>query len=335
MKNGSTTIYSFVEVNGIKTNSSFGDKFITLNEYYEEYFYNKSSNELQNKMEFIDNCFTYFRGGLDKLLDGENFVTLDKNEIIVHYDLVSNISDCESLIDSDNLNIRLYEDYDCSEESFIKEFKVVGLLKNYYRTSIGSSDVIDYQNKNLTGVSLLVTSLNGSDSDENLVKSLETFDNNGIRFSILNGSTSTFDMFEGIIVTTSTIFFYVALAFALFASLLLMNFISSSIAHKKREIGVLRALGARGSDIFGIFLNESTIISLINFALSSIATFVICKVTNALVIRKLGANLVLLNFGLRQLLLILVISWGTAFLASLIPSLKISKKRPIDAINNR
>ena len=30
-----------------------------------------------------------------------------------------------------------------------------------------------------------------------------------------------------------------------------------------------------------------------------------------------------------------VVNWRTAFLASLIPSLKISKKRPIDAINNR
>ena len=142
-------------------------------------------------------------------------------------------------------------------------------------------------------------------------------------------------MFENIILTTSTVFFYVAIAFAVFASLLLMNFISTSIAHKKREIGVLRALGARGGDIFGIFLNESTIISLINFALSSIATYIICKVTNPLIICKLGANLVLLNFGVRQLLLILAISWGTAFLASLIPSIKISKKRPIDAINNR
>ena len=336
MQIGSSNVQYFAETNGIIANGSFSSNFVTLNDFYQKYYnYNSHYDELHNKIDFINDTFNYFKGGLDKMIDGNDFVTLGQNEIIVHASLLSNISNYESLIDNDNLTLKLFEDYDCSEDCFVKEYKVVGVLKNYYSCTIGSSDVVEYSNKYFNGVPLLLTVLKNSPSDENLVKTLETFDSNKVRYTIQNTSTTTFDMFENIITTTSTIFFYVAIAFALFASLLLMNFISTSIAHKKREIGVLRALGARGGDIFGIFLNESTIISLINFALSSIATFIICKVTNALVIRKLGANLVLLNFGIRQLILILAISWGTAFLASLIPSVKISKKRPIDAINNR
>ena len=137
------------------------------------------------------------------------------------------------------------------------------------------------------------------------------------------------------ILTTAKIFLYIAIGFAVFAALMLMNFISTSISYKKREIGVLRALGARGSDVFGIFLNESTIIALINFALAAVATIVGCKIINAEVIKALGMEISLLNVGIRQVLLILAVSWGSAFIASLLPVSKIARKHPIDAINNR
>ena len=171
--------------------------------------------------------------------------------------------------------------------------------------------------------------------NENFIKFCENFDKNGNKYTILNSATGTLDMFEDIIGTISTVFLYVAIAFAVFASLLLMNFISTSISYKKREIGVLRALGARGSDVFGIFFNESAIIAMINFVLSTIATIVACYVINIVMVKNLGIQIVLLNGSIRQPLLILAISMATAFISSLIPVIKISKKKPIDAINNR
>lgn len=171
--------------------------------------------------------------------------------------------------------------------------------------------------------------------NENFIKFCENFDKNGNKYTILNSATGTLDMFEGIIGTISTVFLYVAIAFAVFASLLLMNFISTSISYKKREIGVLRALGARGSDVFGIFFNESAIIAMINFVLATIATMVACYVINIVMVKNLGIQIVLLNGSIRQPLLILAISMATAFISSLIPVIKISKKKPIDAINNR
>ena len=58
----------------------------------------------------------------------------------------------------------------------------------------------------------------------------------------------------------------------IFSSLLMLNFISNSVILKKRQIGVLRALGARGTDVIGIFANEALIIALINFVLAIIGT---------------------------------------------------------------
>jgi len=94
-------------------------------------------------------------------------------------------------------------------------------------------------------------------------------------------------------------------------------------------------LGARGSDVFGIFFNESLIIAAINFVLSSIATIIVCNVINGIVLAKLPVDIALLNAGIRQIVLILGVSVLSAFLGSFLPTFKISRKRPIDAINNR
>ena len=155
------------------------------------------------------------------------------------------------------------------------------------------------------------------------------------KFAVQGATTSTLDILDEILDMMTSVFVWVALGFAIFASLMLMNFISTSISYKKREIGVLRALGARGSDIFGIFFNESMIIAMINFVLATIATFIACSCINAAVLAKLPVEIVLLNVSIRQMALILGVSVASAFVGSFLPTFKISRKKPIDAINNR
>ena len=74
---------------------------------------------------------------------------------------------------------------------------------------------------------------------------------------------------------------------------------------------------------------------MINFVLATIATFVTSFIISDTIISKLGIELVLLSTGIRQVLLILGVSLLTAFLSSILPVMKIAKKQPIDAINNR
>jgi ABC-type antimicrobial peptide transport system permease subunit len=114
-----------------------------------------------------------------------------------------------------------------------------------------------------------------------------------------------------------------------------MNFISTSISYKKREIGILRAVGARSSDVFGIFFNEALIIALINFALAIVGVFIGATALNGFLRNEYGLLVTLLSFGIRQISLVLGVSVFVAFLSSLLPVSLIAKKRPIDAINNR
>ncbi|MBR1624698.1 MAG: ABC transporter ATP-binding protein/permease [Clostridia bacterium] len=151
-------------------------------------------------------------------------------------------------------------------------------------------------------------------------------------FSLRNGVITTLESVNDFIESTSKIFLYIGIGFAVFAALMLTNFISTSISYKRREIGILRAVGARGSDVYGIFAVESVIIALINFVLSSIATGVVTSVISASLKKEYNLSISVLNFGIRQIALILAVAVVVALVASFIPTFNISRKRPVDAI---
>ena len=143
------------------------------------------------------------------------------------------------------------------------------------------------------------------------------------------------ELMNNMVETLSQVFLYVGIGFAVFAALMLFNFISVSISYKKREIGILRAVGARGADVFGIFFNESMIITLINWVLASVATVLGASAINNSLRGGTGFTLTLLNVGIRQFALILGVGVLVAFISTFLPVLRISRKRPIDAIRNR
>ena len=133
----------------------------------------------------------------------------------------------------------------------------------------------------------------------------------------------------------SKVFLYVGLGFAVFAAIMLSNFIATSISYKKQEIGILRAIGARSNDVFKIFFSESFMIALMNFVLSVITTVIITAIINGVLREEVGILITILNFGFRQLALLFVISVAVAAVASFIPVYRIASKKPIEAIRNR
>ncbi len=333
--NGENSTYAYMEINDASNRQNiWGDEVsITFNEWADN-LAKEYSNDY-NLVKYYN--INYFKGGVEKIIGSDGkFVQIGDNEIMVYYGLLENrVSDYKTQIDNDQLYISIYTKPYGGEK--IGTYKVIGTLQSNNNNILGGNGFANtYKHyESMSNYNSIYTFMQGTSQDAELIKYCETINSENTRFAVVNGATEVFDSFEDIITSVSTIFLYVAIAFAVFASLLLMNFISTSISYKKREIGVLRALGARGSDIFGIFFNESTIIAFINFVLSATATFVGSMIINRVIIKAIGVSVVLLSFGLRQILLLLAICWGSAFISSLIPSIKISKKRPIDAIQNR
>ncbi|MCL2797411.1 MAG: ABC transporter ATP-binding protein/permease [Firmicutes bacterium] len=153
-----------------------------------------------------------------------------------------------------------------------------------------------------------------------------------MRFRIMNSVTSMLENINSIIEMLAPIFLYIGIGFAVFASLLLMNFIIISISYKKREIGILRAIGARSTDVFGIFFLESLIIALIAFIIAAVGCGILAYWISGMLVSDLGFYIQLLYFSIRQVALILGVSVAVAFIASFLPVFNTARKKPIEAI---
>ena len=155
------------------------------------------------------------------------------------------------------------------------------------------------------------------------------------RYEMNNPVNYELDTVNTVVKVLARIFFWIGLFFAFFAALLMANFISTSIHYKRQEIGILRAIGSRSNDVFRIFFSESFVIAMINFVLSAAACFGIVCLINYLMRREAGILITVLHFGIRQILLLIVISVAIAAVASFLPVHRIASKKPIDAIRDK
>ncbi|MBR3447115.1 MAG: ATP-binding cassette domain-containing protein [Oscillospiraceae bacterium] len=147
--------------------------------------------------------------------------------------------------------------------------------------------------------------------------------------------TEELDTVNSVLKALAKVFFWIGLFFALFASLLMANFISTSIHYKRQEIGILRAIGSRSADVFRIFFSESFLIAAINFVLSAVFCAAAVIIINFLLRRKVNILITVLHFGVRQIILLILVSLAVAAIASFLPVRRIAKKRPIDAIRDK
>lgn len=129
----------------------------------------------------------------------------------------------------------------------------------------------------------------------------------------------------------SEIFLWVGLILAVFSALLLCNFISVSISYKKKEIGILRAVGARSADVFKIFFSESLIISLICILLSTVGSIVACVILNG-ELSALLSGISVFVFGPLSFLALAGVALLTAAIATFLPVWSAARKKPVESI---
>ena len=170
-------------------------------------------------------------------------------------------------------------------------------------------------------------------SSENLMKILRQenkYNNDDTCFFIRSEISDQLMTINDTIGILEKVFLWVGIVMAVFAMLLLFNFISVSITNKKKEIGILRAVGARSTDVFKIFYSESAIITAICFVLAMVASFVICDILNRQLAGTLGAAIFV--FGPLSWLVLLGIAVVTSFIATFLPVYGIAKKKPVESI---
>lgn len=121
----------------------------------------------------------------------------------------------------------------------------------------------------------------------------------------------------------------VSIVIAIFSALLLTNFLLATTEARKREIGILRALGAGKADTVRICLAESATIGLIDFILSLVVGALLCLIVNKVY------RIYLFGLGALPVLYLFLLCFGVAALATVLPAYRIAKRKPVDTINNQ
>lgn len=204
-------------------------------------------------------------------------------------------------------------------------------LYNYLIDSYQYMNIIktDYQAPSDAKYSLALSFTSYSQSDiEVMTKQYDTYnyDMTNSRYLSVSSWTKTINSMKNI-------FLIIGAVTGGLATLLLLNFISVSISNKRKDIGILRAVGARGTDVFKIFFSESSIISFICFVLSSIATGVVCYFLNDSIVNSpLGLSLI--DFGVINIGFIFALTFIIGFIATIIPVSVAAQKPPVEAIRS-
>lgn len=155
---------------------------------------------------------------------------------------------------------------------------------------------------------------------------------NDIRYTVVKDTTLQMDTLADSLTTATRLLRYVGLALTVFGALLMFQFISVSIAGRKRQIGIMRALGAGQSDVFRIFLYESLLTAAFNALLACLLVFAAAAATNRVLATEYGLLFSLLQPGIRQVALLVLLSFGVALISCYIPIWRIARQKPVDAI---
>ena len=106
-----------------------------------------------------------------------------------------------------------------------------------------------------------------------------------------------------------------------------------SVLERKKEIGILRAIGASKKDIRRVFNAETLIIGFIAGVLGILVTYLISIVANIIVYNELGiANIA--QLPVNASLILIFISMLLAFISGLFPSSAAARKDPVEALRS-
>lgn len=194
------------------------------------------------------------------------------------------------------------------------------------------SDVCD-----LDGYTKLAVILNGDSGDLKTVRFLDENRNysSSNTFYLHNDISYSIREAGDILGLLSVIFSAVAVVMIIFAILITYNYISVSISIKRKEIGIMRALGARKKDVFNIFYAKSLLIAFISAAAALIGGLILTICINQFLIRGyFQYNFSVLSYGWLAVLAIIGLSFITVTVSSIIPILRFVKNKPVDIIKN-
>lgn len=106
---------------------------------------------------------------------------------------------------------------------------------------------------------------------------------------------------------------------------------SNSVIERIREIGILRAIGARKKDIRNVFIAETSLIGLSSGLIGIALTYVLCPIISLIIEAVTGIGS-LLHFNPLHAILLVCLSLLLTVISGIIPAISASRKNVVDAL---
>ena len=143
------------------------------------------------------------------------------------------------------------------------------------------------------------------------------------------------DGIDGNMSFVKILFFWISIGTIILSALFVLYYSSGVVSEKKKDLGVLRALGASRADVIKIFLAENGIFVVSLVLLATIFSAVGVVIVNANLAATLGVSAVLVSYTIRQFAILAAIAVGAVVVGIIIPLIKLLCAKPVDLIAGR
>lgn len=212
-------------------------------------------------------------------------------------------------------------------DEFIDKYGVAGKEENDYYYSEIVTDYVSPEKAYYSGA------ISMSKFSQKEVEFMQSDLSNHSKLTLTDSTSQHVSSTLALFAILKPVFLITGAVLGVFAALMLLNYVSTSISSKTREIGILRAVGARGSDLFKIFFSESGLMTAICLVLSIIASIIVVWRLN--VVFQTGLmNVALLDFGIINVLLMIAGAIFITIFGTIIPVIHAARKQPVESIRS-
>lgn len=140
---------------------------------------------------------------------------------------------------------------------------------------------------------------------------------------------------KGSIIVTGVVLLFISIAAMIIMILSMIGLLSQNLTAQKKDIGILRSLGARKTDIMKIFLFQSALLCIVVVTFALFGVYATALWQNLWTLRNFGfMAIVTVKPIWSTVLLICGLSVIIPLLAVAVPLVRIAHMKPVDAIRN-
>jgi len=226
-----------------------------------------------------------------------------------------------------------------------EEFEVIGILKK--GSSFQTNDVIVMLNDDMEElldiddeIDMIIVQVENPDEIKELAERIEKamrkdrdLDVGEEDFSVQT-PIEAIDTVNDVLVSVNAVVIGIALISLIVGGIGIANTMYTSVVERRKEIGTMKAIGAKNSDILSIFIIESALMGFVGGLIGSLIGAGLATIAASSANSFFGSRIIAVDISIIFIISIIIFSSLIGVFSGLIPSYQASKLKPVDALRS-